>query len=279
LLSGVGVEEIFLGYERYQAVKALSVVRRASPGVRLLCRAASRKPRLRERIAKFERMLLADPVDWPWVNQSYYAPSTWSELVPNVELDAVVATHREHAARARATGASLLDTTAQVDRRLFLPGLNLMYADRASMRASVELRVPFLGDPVTQAAAAAPSHRHVGLGNGKRLFRAAAKEAGVPDFVLHRSKTGFGAPVRSTLREHGSEVWRGIRHGSFFDDMVDRSATESLFNAHVAGLGDHGLQLFGLCALSVWWEKNVAGDGSVAEHLATSAGLTGSELP
>ena len=36
------------------------------------------------------------------------------------------------------------------DARLFLPGLNLAYTDRASMAASVEVRVPFV-DPVVAA--------------------------------------------------------------------------------------------------------------------------------
>ena len=36
------------------------------------------------------------------------------------------------------------------DARLFLPGLNLAYTDRASMAASVEVRVPFV-DPARRA--------------------------------------------------------------------------------------------------------------------------------
>ncbi len=38
------------------------------------------------------------------------------------------------------------------DTRLFLPGLNLAYTDRASMAASIEVRVPYV-DPVVAAAA------------------------------------------------------------------------------------------------------------------------------
>jgi len=38
------------------------------------------------------------------------------------------------------------------DSRLFMPGLNLTYTDRASMAASTEVRVPFV-DPVVFGAA------------------------------------------------------------------------------------------------------------------------------
>ena len=45
------------------------------------------------------------------------------------------------------------------DSRLFLPGLNLSYSDRASMAASVEVRVPFVDPVVAQAAFAIPGRR------------------------------------------------------------------------------------------------------------------------
>lgn len=270
LLSGIGVEEVFLGYERYQAIKALS---RLSPLARRHGRAvvreiAARSPRLRERLAKFERLLLADPEDWPWMSESYYDDALWQRLVPSIAMEKVTARHREEIRRARAAGATHLEAAAHSDRRLFLPGLNLQYGDRSSMRASVELRVPFLGDPVLQAAGRYSASDHVGIGNGKRRFRAAASDAGVPDFILKRSKTGFGAPVRSILRANGKQVWAGIRGGAIFDDLLDRETAQSLFEEHVDGRAEHGLRLFSFCALAVWWETHVSGDGSVRGFLS-----------
>jgi len=42
------------------------------------------------------------------------------------------------------------------DSRLFLPGLNLAYTDRASMAASTEVRVPFVDPEVFKAAFSHP---------------------------------------------------------------------------------------------------------------------------
>lgn len=271
LLSGVGVEELFLGYERYQAIKALSRVRAGGPVLRRLLSLVPLSRRLRERAVKFERMLEATPADWLWVSQSYFGPDTWRQLFPSVPLDAVVATHRRAGDAALAGGASLLEAAAQVDSELFLPGLNLMYADRASMHASIELRVPFLGEPVRSAAAAFTSEQHVGLGDGKRQFRAAAAAAGVPAFVLHRSKTGFGAPVRTILRRHGLTIWAGISDCEIFDDLIDRRAAGALFEAHVSGQQELGLPLFGLCSLAAWWEQNVSRRGGAADFLAQAS--------
>lgn len=270
LLSGLGVEEVFLGYQRYQAIQALS---RVGPLPRWLSssigKTALAHPRLRERATKFRRMAMANPDDWTWVGQSYYDEQRWARLFPAVPLEHVTSRHREETRYARSNGASHLEAAAHVDRELFLPGLNLHYGDRASMRSSVELRVPFLGDPVLAAAGAYPAGDHVGLGNGKRLFRAAARRAGVPAYVVKRSKTGFGAPVRSIFRTHGAQVWAGIRDAAIFDDLVCRDEARTLFEEHVAGRSEQGLQLFGLTSLAVWWESHVRGDGSIREFLGS----------
>lgn len=270
LLSGVGVEELFLGYERYQAVKALDAL---GPLRRPLASSLKTLPvptRLRERAAKFERLLAAPREDWPWVSQSYYTEAALARLAPDVRTGDVLHQHRQAAARSLSRGATALDCVADVDRALFLPGLNLMYADRASMAASVELRVPFLGDPAVDVALRHRGTQHVRLGDGKRLFRQAAAGAGVPDFVLRRSKTGFGAPVRSLLRESGSAMWSQVSRGEVFTDLLRRDVCGEMVQAHVSGASDHGLQLFSFCALAVWWEQNVAGDGSVTAYLESS---------
>ena len=47
------------------------------------------------------------------------------------------------------------------DTRLFLPGLNLAYTDRASMAASTEVRVPFVDVEVVRAAFSLPGSAKV----------------------------------------------------------------------------------------------------------------------
>lgn len=268
LLSGVGVEELFLGYERYQAVQALQ---RLHPRARSAAARLGKVPlprRYRERGDKFRRLLALDPVDWSWATQSYFGPKEWSQLAPNITLESLVTEHRATAAEVRDNGGSPLEAQAACDRKLFLPGLNLCYADRASMRASVELRVPFLSEAVASTALSVPSEQQLRLGDGKARFRAAARTAGVPAFVTKRSKTGFGAPVRTLLRVHGAKLWAEIGNAELFKDLVDRKVAETYFAQHVAGERERGLALYGLISAAVWWERHVTGQSSVAEALA-----------
>ncbi|MFJ5530152.1 asparagine synthetase B family protein [Streptomyces sp. NPDC093261] len=269
LLSGLGVEELFLGYERYQAVWLLQ---RFPAWARPALGATSAVPaprRYRSRADKFGRLLPLGARDWSWATQAYYSGREWAALSPHVGLDAVTERHREVAGGVLDAGGTPLAALAECDRRLFLPGLNLLYADRASMRASVELRVPFLGEPVVAAAFGAVAEDQLRLGDGKARFRAAAVAAGVPQFVARRPKTGFGAPVRSLLREHGSRLWREVRRSPLFDDVLDRRTADRLVAEHVQGRRDRGLAVFGLLCAAVWWERNaVAGAGRTADVLS-----------
>ncbi|MCF1506626.1 asparagine synthetase B family protein [Streptomyces glomeratus] len=269
LLSGLGVEELFLGYERYQAVWLLQ---RFPAWARPALGATSAVPaarRYRGRVDKFGRLLQLGALDWSWATQAYYSGREWAALSPLVGLDAVTERHREVAGTVLNAGGTPLAALAECDRRLFLPGLNLLYADRASMRASVELRVPFLGEPVVAAALGAVAEEQVRLGDGKARFRAAAVASGVPQFVARRPKTGFGAPVRSLLREHGVRLWREVRRSPLFDDVFDRRTADRLVAEHVQGRRDRGLAVFGLLCAAAWWERNVmAGAGRITDVLS-----------
>jgi asparagine synthase (glutamine-hydrolysing) len=266
LLSGLGVEELFLGYQRHQAVKLLQRIPR--PAWKALAAGSAGAPsRFRERAAKFQRLLDLEPADWSWATQSYFTAADWDLLSPKIGLTEVTAAHRQVATGVLDRDGSPLEALVECDRRLFLPGLNLLYGDRASMRASVELRVPFLGEPVVAAAYHRQPAQLFRVGNGKARFRQAAVAAGVPGFVARRSKTGFGAPVRSLLRAHGPRLWKEVRRSTLFDELFDRRVADRFVHEHATGQVERGLAVFGLFCAGVWWERHVDGDSRVAAAL------------
>ena len=60
------------------------------------------------------------------------------------------------------------------DARMFLPGLNLAYTDRASMSASTEVRVPFVDVEVMRAAFSVAGSEKVTRREGKVALKRAA---------------------------------------------------------------------------------------------------------
>ena len=71
------------------------------------------------------------------------------------------------------------------DSRLFLPGLNLAYTDRASMAASTEVRVPFVDPTVVAAAFSIPGPTKIRGRTGKAALKEAAA-AWLPQEIVHR---------------------------------------------------------------------------------------------
>ena len=112
------------------------------------------------------------------------------------------------------------------DARLFLPGLNLAYTDRASMAASVEVRVPFVDPLVAQAAFTLAGSDKIRRRQGKVALKQAA-ESWLPREIVYRPKASFSAPlrawVRNDLRELINDVLVRRRAYRFRDDPRRRA--------------------------------------------------------
>ena len=91
------------------------------------------------------------------------------------------------------------------DARLFLTGLNLAYTDRASMAASVEVRVPFVDPLVARAAFSIEGRDKIRGRQGKVALKRAA-ESWLPREIVYRPKASFSAPLRAWVRNDLREV-------------------------------------------------------------------------
>ena len=143
------------------------------------------------------------------------------------------------------------------DARLFLPGLNLTYTDRASMAASTEVRVPFVDPVVFQAAFSLAGDQKV-RGRTQKVALKEAALAWLPPEIVHRPKASFSAPLRAwishdlrglvdeaagTRRTGGSRLpatWRPWRRSS---PMT------------ASGREDRSKQIWQLLTLEIWYRQ------------------------
>jgi asparagine synthase (glutamine-hydrolysing) len=140
------------------------------------------------------------------------------------------------------------------DTRLFMAGLNLTYTDRASMAASVEVRVPFVDRVVAQAAFSIAGQDKI----RGRTAKAALKDAAagwLPDEIVHRPKASFGAPlrawVRNDLRELISDV---LVEGELVQaGMLRKGAVLRLIADEQAGREDYAKQIWQLLSMELWY--------------------------
>jgi asparagine synthase (glutamine-hydrolysing) len=142
------------------------------------------------------------------------------------------------------------------DSRMFLPGLNLMYTDRASMAASTEVRVPFVDPVVFRAAFSLRGDEKVHGRTGKVALKEAARRW-LPDEIIHRPKASFSAPLRAwiaePLREMVDEVLvRGELTASGF---LQRDQLDILIAEERSGREDRSKQIWQLLTLELWYRQ------------------------
>jgi asparagine synthase (glutamine-hydrolysing) len=145
------------------------------------------------------------------------------------------------------------------DCRMFLPGLNLAYTDRASMAASTEVRVPFVDVDVVQAAFSLPGSEKIAGRSGKAALKSAA-EAWLPREIVHRPKGLFSAPLRAWIaRDLREQVDGTLLEGELVrSGFLRRQPLERLVEADRSGRADNSKQIWQLLSLELWYEHALA---------------------
>ena len=274
ILSGMGADELFGGYRRQLACVMASRYGRlpglSRAGVRF---AVDRAPVTLGgsglRYARWAKRFLtfAELPEEPRYRRSYtlYDPDELAGLLnPDLraQVDQVIDGHRDIY-----TDNSLRDEVNRMclaDARLFLPGLNLAYTDRASMAASVEVRVPFVDPVVAQAAFAIPGRDKITNRQGKVALKRAA-EKWLPHEIVYRPKASFGAPLRGWVRNDLQEIINDVlvRGELVGSGMIRADALDRLIQDERAGRADNAKQIWQLLTMELWY-RNVRYTGVAA---------------
>ena len=153
--------------------------------------------------------------------------------------------------------------------KTFLPALNLTYGDRTSMASSVELRVPFLDRALVEQAGRMPLDVKVRQGRQKWVLGEAARPW-LPEDVITRPKTGFGAPLRSWLARDLRHVMRAALLGDRFlsRGLFERAGVQSLLDDLESGRRDVAYIVWALFTFDLWARTFIDADGAAPVALA-----------
>jgi asparagine synthase (glutamine-hydrolysing) len=273
-LSGMGADELFGGYRKHLACVMAGRYGRlpAAPraGVRI---AVERTPvSVRGRGLRYARwakrfLTFAELPEEPRFRRSYtlYDPEELAALVsPELagHIDRIIEEHSEIY-----YDNSLQDEVNRMclaDARLFLPGLNLAYTDRASMAASVEVRVPFVDPLVAQAAFSIGGKDKIRRRQGKVALKQAA-ESWLPREIVYRPKASFSVPLRAWVRNDLQPVINDVlMEGELTGSgMIRADGLRRLVQDEQAGREDRAKQIWQLLTLELWY-RNVRSAGVAA---------------
>jgi asparagine synthase (glutamine-hydrolysing) len=270
LLSGVGGDEVFAGYRKYQAhylarryqyIPGL-VRKKVLEPLMLSLPAFSGTPlydyiRLGKKMARsgslppHERFLMDSVYLTDTQKDSLYTP----EIRQQINGCNPFETHWQH--YASVSDADFLNQMLYVDCKTFMVSLNLNYNDKMSMASSVEVRVPFLDwEFVEWVAWNVPPHLKLNNGATKYILREAMRPW-LPNEVLRSRKAGFGVPAAYWIAHDLREIVQDLLHpyrirsrGLFSEAMVQR-----MLSQHFTGREDWSLQIWQLLTLELWYQQ------------------------
>ncbi len=138
-----------------------------------------------------------------------------------------------------------------LDFKTYLPGSVLTKVDRATMRAGIEARVPFLDNDLSNVALTQPSKRNLGFGQHKTQLREWGASC-LPEASVNRAKKSFTSPLDSWFRGLQYHTFcRMIASESLLDSRIfDVDKLYKLMDEHYRGKANHGTTLWSLSVLS-----------------------------
>ncbi len=153
----------------------------------------------------------------------------------------------------RLSGYSLLEKMLLTDKGVILPDIFFQKVDRATMAASVEVRVPFADNEILDHVISLPPSLLLLGGRQKGLLRKAMSDV-LPPSILTSRKKGFGVPfghwVAGPMRELLFDGVEGLARSH--PGLLDRDYIESLWRDHKSGRANHGFMLWKLLNLAIW---------------------------
>jgi len=263
LLSGMGADEIFFGYRRQKATlmairynKLPKLLRTATEGVVKLLPVRIGKQgfkfgRWAKRFVSFSNL----PVDEAYMRSySYYDKKELKDLIKNDYSAAIEELYDEHKKLFYSKyNGDVVNQMCNVDICMFMLGLNLTYSDRASMAASVEVRVPFIDKNVISTAMHIPGRTKFQKGTAKFILKKAAEKT-LPKSVIYRRKASFGAPLRAWISRDLKPMVddllseENINKRGFFNYLF----VKKLIDKDRSGEADNAYQIYQLLTLELW---------------------------
>jgi asparagine synthase (glutamine-hydrolysing) len=245
-LGGDGADELFAGYDPFQALRLAQLYERLVPrrvhlAIRLL---AARLPvvfknmSLEFRLKRTLRGLSYPPRLWNPVWHGCLEPHEIEAVLGEpVQVDELY--EDAIACWDACPSTSLVDKTLAFYTKMYLQDNILVKVDRASMLNSLEVRSPYLDIDLVDLVRRIPHRFKFRNGCTKHVLKLSLRGL-VPGRIRHRKKKGFGMPIAQWLCDPTFPV-PTARHGT---NLSARMHAEYLAQ-HKRGACDHRIFLWG----------------------------------
>jgi len=256
VLSGDGGDELFSGYQRYQARAIMRWFTRlpaplknaALKTIRMLPEPMAHHSRsLLKKAHLFADIVMRQDAETPYIAPVHYNKSDFSQLVPDIYKQGHKAPHIPE--------ESQLDDISHMmaaDALIYLPQDILLKVDRASMAYSLETRAPFLDTRVVETAFSMPRKWHRRGLSGKRSLKDTFSHY-LPDNIWNRNKQGFAVPIHEWFRgKLGHDL---VNLLDVVDSPLNKHCVKQMLDEHRQRSSDHGYSLWSAYVYLLWRQQ------------------------
>ncbi len=245
VLTGLGGDEVFLGYPHFRRIRALARWIRFIPRPML-----EGWTRVRP---KNEYFAHPTPSNIYLAFRGLFSPREIEDLLPGATPPSLDSDRDDP-----------LDAAVELEFSHYLGNQLLRDTDVMSMAHSIEARVPFLDHPLVNAVRSLPYGRKLGRRVNKPLLLRSV-DPRLPREIWDRPKRGFTLPFHRWMKEHRQDFTdRTLASGVFREEVV-----LSLWRRFTEGRA-HWSRPWSLVAYSAWRE-NVLGLRSAKEPIELAA--------
>lgn len=265
-LNGDGGDELFAGYERYQAMLAVEAYQKLPKVCRGLItgilKSLPDSVNPKDILRNIKRVALAMNLPAPqrylrWVGifdtdlkNSLYSKDFKNKML-KADPTALIISYFDNFKE-----LSLVDRLLMIDTNTYLPGDLLVKVDIASMANSLEARSPFLDHKLMEFVASLPAEYKMKRLIKKYLLKRVIKDL-VPAENIHRRKMGFGVPIGSWFRNELKDYLENTLFSkiAFNRGYFNPEAVKGMVRHHVEGRQDYTFQIWSLLMLELWHRK------------------------
>jgi len=242
LLSGAGADEYFAGYNRHWAYYVFLKWMR-NPQLQFLLKSLGMLPSIRRFRLVNKYLSSLDPDPYKAFNNflkldirpNNLAIKTYDKFINSID--------------------EWFSWALKHDQINYLVSDVLAITDRASMRHSVEVRLPYLFDPVLDYAKDICSIDMIRQGR-KHLLKEALLHFGGND-IIHAPKRGFGLPLSNWLRLKKSKyLWNFMNSNALIFNFVEKTIVKQLLDLHCNKRIDRSQEILAILILQFWLDKH-----------------------
>ena len=250
-LSGAGADEWFAGYNRHLAYKNYLtyfygnnlLIKLSGISADFFLDGFSHPLRKQARLwNKFASCISSNPLE---TYDNFRRQNSFDTAMPAAE----------YSVEQKISTEKFLQQALSKDRNEYLVSDILMLTDKTSMLKSLEVRVPYLDNDLTNYLSKLPSE--LLLKNGRKwILKELLQNMGGKEFTS-RTKEGFGMPVGKWIKEEKNKfILEHIRNkNSYIYNYIPYEMVDELLIAHLSGKKDHTSALWSLIVLTNWLQK------------------------